>query len=534
MHRYKDILWSSLKLAEELSSRGNTSFSSRSIESKIVEELDPNEATMPSKILNHDLGKHRNSPRFLPMASKHSAVALTVEPSVEFCCANIATWMSGKISVPLAMKYSNEELAYIIEDSGISSIISTAEHASRLENLAPRGTSLHILEPVDPSSTNQCEAELVEYRLKYFLNSLVSEKNEGHIPAIMLYTSGTTGKPKGVVHTHASLASQIATLLKSWDWSSEDLILHSLPLNHVHGFVNALCCPLAAGATVKFLPKFSPQRVWSEFVGQDSPSIFMGVPTMYHMLLDHLDTIDSEYQKSYIRALQGLRVAICGSSACPIPTQTRWARIAGAPLLERYGMTETGMILGNPLHGIRVPGTVGIPFPGVKVRINSESSELEVLTEQLFSGYWKKDEETRNAFTHDGFFRTGDTVEIDPESKYFKILGRTSIDIIKKGGFKISALELESKMLEDDRIKECAVIGLPDSLWGEKIGLIVALKKSPYTSYFHKEDMIEFLSKHVAKYKLPDEIKIASSIPRNAMGKINKKTLRKTIWPDLF
>lgn len=462
-------------------------------------------------------------------------VALTADPVAEFCSATFGIWISGKVVVPLAMRYPDKEITHILNDSNVSAVVCTPDHVSRLKRIVPKGAHIHVLPNLAPSFSPIETKSMHSKHTEFCSMSLALEKIRriairDERPALMLYTSGTTGLPKGVIHTHGSLSAQISSLLDAWEWSCDDRMLHSLPLHHIHGFVNALCCPLACGAKVKFLPKFSPQKVWMEFNdAADHPTVFMGVPTMYNFLLQHYDSVEASQQALYRNALKSLRVAICGSAACPIPLLERWRSLAGTCLLERYGMTETGMILGNPLHGKRVPGTVGKPFAGVNVRCNDCSGELEVYSKQLFSSYWNREEETRKAFTEDGYFKTGDTAEIDTESGYFRLLGRTSVDIIKRGGYKVSALEIESAILEDERIGECAVLGQDDPVWGERILAIVVPREGCSRSDITIETVRDFLSTRLAKHKLPDELECVGSLPRNAMGKINKKTLRKDI-----
>ena len=358
-----------------------------------------------------------------------------------------------------------------------------------------------------------------------------------------MYTSGTTGKPKGVLHTMRSIDAQVSTLQSAWQWSAKDRILHSLPLHHIHGIVNALYCPLASGATVEMMPKFSPTHVWERFARQHNPiTLFMGVPTMYSFLLSHLNSSDVSpaTKKRYIQAARRLRVCISGSAACPLPLMHAWKEaVTGEFLLERYGMTETGMVLGNPLLDAqaRMPGTVGQPFPGVECEVGSDG-ELRVRGPQLFAGYWGKPEATRQAFDADGFFLTGDTVEVVREGvegrdSFFKILGRTSVDIIKSGGFKLSALEIENVLLEHPGIKECAVVGVPDAHYGEIVGVVVGGGRD--NKVLQLGDVQKWAKGKLAPYQIPRVLKVLpGGLPRNAMGKVNKKDLRTRAFPDAF
>jgi malonyl-CoA/methylmalonyl-CoA synthetase len=393
--------------------------------------------------------------------------------------------------------------------------------------------------------------EIMQHTATNLLSNLQPEDG-----ALIIYTSGTTGRPKGAVHTFKSLDAQINALISAWEICPSDNILHTLPLHHIHGIVNALYCPLAAGGTVTMLPKFSPTEVWKHLKDTTVPpiSVFMGVPTMYSFLLNVYHNAREAEKKQYKVAIKNLRLAISGSSACPTPIMHAWRELSGGELLlERYGMTETGMLLGNPLHGERKPGTVGIPFPGIHVRIDPATGELAVRGDQLFSGYWQRPDATEKSFDEDGYFLTGDTAEEEEEREqqqqsssigtYYRLLGRTSVDIIKHGGYKISALEIESVLLSHPRIAECAVVGVPDQHYGESIAIIAALKKpndDDNNNNQHKEnelslnDLLEWAREFLPPYQLPRILRLVPHLPRNAMGKVNKKTLRATVFPELF
>ncbi|KAL5757854.1 hypothetical protein ACOSP7_020465 [Xanthoceras sorbifolium] len=272
-------------------------------------------------------------------------------------------------------------------------------------------------------------------------------------------------------------------------------------------------------------------------------TVFTGVPTMYTRLIQGYEAMDPELKAASASAARQLRLMMCGSSALPLPVMQEWETITGHRLLERYGMTEFVMAIANPLRGARKAGTVGKPFPGVQVKIAEEESgsdaagvgELCVKSPSLFKEYWKLPEVTKNSFTDDGFFKTGDTGKVD-EDGYYIILGRTSADIMKVGGYKLSALEIESILLEHPVVAECCVLGLPDKDYGDAVSAIIvpeeeAKKKQAEQSMpvMSLEELSTWAKDKLAPYKLPTRLFIWDSLPRNAMGKVNKKELKKQL-----
>ncbi len=299
--------------------------------------------------------------------------------------------------------------------------------------------------------------------------------------------------------THANIEAQVLSMIQPWGWTEKDHILHVLPLHHVHGIVNVLACPLWAGALCEMMEKFDSKAVWQRFVKGDGLTLFMAVPTIYgthqdRSLTGYVARLIQEYehmspaeQREATEACKRLRLMVSGSAALPESIMKRWEQISGHILLERYGMTEIGMALSNPLHGARLPGTVGFPLPGVTVRIvdektgrevdttKGEAGELRVKGPAVFKEYWKKPKATSETFDEEGWFKTGDVATV--LNGYYKILGRASVDIIKSGGYKISALDIERELLEHPDISECAVVGVEDEEWGQKIVAIVVQKK---------------------------------------------------------
>ncbi|CAF3031137.1 unnamed protein product, partial [Rotaria sp. Silwood2] len=382
--------------------------------------------------------------------------------------------------------------------------------------------------------------------------------------ALILYTSGTSGKPKGCVITFNAVQAHVDSMVKAWDWITDDVILHVLPLHHIHGLINALLTPHFIGAKVIMIPRFDASKVW-EYLIRPAPkqqvTVFTGVPTIYAKLIQEYDAKygSCSQTREIIRqqCSQKLRLMMCGSAALPESIYRRWYQISGYNLLERYGMTECGMALSNPLYGERIPGTVGRPMPTVLIRIARENSdspmgyetlveadsdntklEVKITTDEpiegelliqsptLFKEYWRKPNETRAAFTADGqFFKTGDVCRYDPQKNVFSIRGRQSMDIIKRAGYKISALDIERVLLEHNDILECSVVGIDDPTLGQKIVAIIVTKLPENTTNLTIDVIRSFCKQQLPKYSLPDSLTILDHIPRNAMGKVNKKEL---------
>ncbi|XP_070826396.1 malonate--CoA ligase ACSF3, mitochondrial [Chaetodon trifascialis] len=468
---------------------------------------------------------------------------------ISFLCANDASytvaqwasWMSGGTAVPLYRKHPQSELEYIISDSQSSLLIAGYPYADTLEPLAQRlGLPCLTLPPSSELDT----LDGADFQEKETAISDWADR-----PAMIIYTSGTTGKPKGVLHTHSSIQAMVQCLVSEWAWSRDDIILHTLPLHHVHGIVNKLLCPLWVGATCVMLPDFQPQKVWEMLLSSKAPlvNVFMAVPTIYSKLIQYYDQhFTQPHVKDFVKAVckERIRLMVSGSAALPLPTLQRWEEITGHTLLERYGMTEIGMALSNPLKGPRIPGAVGLPLPGVEVRIvmnnttnttivegnhresqvrpglDGKEGELLVRGPSVFKEYWNKPQETQESFTDDGWFKTGDTA-VYKDSVYW-IMGRSSIDIIKSGGYKISALEVERHLLAHPGIIDVAVIGAPDATWGQKVTAVVQLKRGQSMTL---PDLKTWARERLAPYMVPTGLVLVEEMPRNQMGKVNKKDL---------
>uniref|UniRef100_A0A8C7WCC3 Malonate--CoA ligase ACSF3, mitochondrial n=1 Tax=Oncorhynchus mykiss TaxID=8022 RepID=A0A8C7WCC3_ONCMY len=495
---------------------------------------------------------------------------------ISFLCANDASytvaqwasWMCGGTAVPLYREHPPSELEYIISDSQSSLLVAGQPYADTMEPLAHRlGLPYLQLPPTSSLSSlletpeNQPEPGITDWAQR---------------PAMIIYTSGTTGRPKGVLHTHSNIQAMVQGLVSEWGWSRDDVILHTLPLHHVHGIVNKLLCPLWVGATTVMLPTFQPQKVWEVLLSSKAPmvNVFMAVPTIYSKLIQHYEQHFTQPRvQDFVRAAckERIRLMVSGSSALPQPTLLRWEEITGHTLLERYGMTEIGMALSNPLKGPRIPGThththththtpltttiflcaVGVPLPGVEVRIvmtnatsttiaegnsretqvrpglEGKEGELMVRGDQVFTEYWNKPEATRESFTEDGWFKTGDTAVY--KNGVYWIMGRTSVDIIKSGGYKISALEVERHLLAHPDITDVAVIGARDATWGQKVTAVVQLKRGRSMTL---SELKTWAREHMAPYTIPTGLVLVEEMPRNQMGKVNKKDLLKHFFPS--
>ena len=443
-----------------------------------------------------------------------SRVGIYITPSSDFVVALMSIWYSNHIAVPLCLSYPVQELQYVVSDAEISVVITTT--AMNHELLRQIDAPLILI------NTVQGEKSISSYAAP-----------PGHADALMIYTSGTTSRPKGVVLSHANLQAQLASLSSAWGWSEQDFILNVLPLHHVHGLINILYCTLGNGAWCEFHSKFDAVAVW-EWFGREHPAgrrptLFMAVPTIYSRLIRQWEEAPPEIQAKWSANAKRLRLMVSGSAALPETVLWRWEQITGHRLLERYGMTEIGMALSNPLEGVRKPGCVGKPLPGVCVRLHAEEGltkvpgvpgELQVKGPTVFRQYWKRPEVTADSFTDDGWFKTGDIAMMDEEGDY-RIMGRASQDIIKTGGYKVSALEIEAALLELEFIAECAVLGLPDEEWGERVAAVIVLR-----SECTEQELKAALKGKLAPYKIPSCWKFCTELPRNAMGKVIKPELK--------
>jgi malonyl-CoA/methylmalonyl-CoA synthetase len=450
---------------------------------------------------------------------RHERVALLVSPGAGFLHAFFGVLYGGGCVVVLSPLHPPAETSYFCDDAGVQTIVASpdlAEHA----RLPRRVLRVDEALAASPSGT-----------------PVRAGDDE---PSVQLYTSGTTGKPKGAIITHGNLTTQQRLLREAWGVTERDVLLHLLPLHHMHGLAISLLTMLGAGAAVRMLPAFDAHATWEAMA---ECTVFMAVPTIYAKLLHAFDHADGPTRARWARSARALRLSTSGSAALPVSVGERWRALTGAYPLERFGMTEIGVGTTNPLHGDRRPGTVGRPLPTVETRVvgspergsggddaPGRTGELQVAGPSVFAGYHQRDEATRAAFVTDGatrWFKTGDTVAIDDDG-YVRILGRTSVDILKSGGYKLSALEIEEALRAYDAIAEVAVVGVPDETWGDRVVACV-VARSGREADCTEERVRAFAKRLLAPYKVPKEVVVLRELPRNAVGKVIKPELVKKL-----
>jgi malonyl-CoA/methylmalonyl-CoA synthetase len=432
-------------------------------------------------------------------------VAFMIEPSFQYVVAQWSVWRAGGIAVPLCLTHPARELEYVLDTTTPEMVIHSPRYADLLVPLAESRGRPHL-------SVEDLGAEPVR------LPSLDRARR-----AMILFTSGTTGRPKGVVTTHANITSQIEALVEAWGWRPDDRILLTLPLHHVHGIVNVTACALWSGARVDMLAAFDARTV-IERIATGELTLYMAVPTIYHRLIAQLDGMSAGEKDRFREGAAAVRLMVSGSAALPVPVLERWRELSGHTLLERYGMTEIGMALSNPYQGQRVPGSVGMPLPGVEARLVAEDGdpppdgvpgEIQVRGPSVFLEYWERPKDTSEAFTDDGWFRTGDTAVI--EGGRYRILGRSSVDILKTGGEKVSALEIEEVLLGHDSVSEVAVVGVDDAEWGQRVVAVVVTADA-----VEPEELRQWVRERLTAHKVPKDFHFTDSLPRNALGKTMK------------
>jgi malonyl-CoA/methylmalonyl-CoA synthetase len=439
-------------------------------------------------------------------------VAYMVSPGFDYVRVQWGIWLAGGIAVPLSVGHPLPSLRYTIEDSEAEILVISKDFEPLVGAMArEKGFRMIVIGENDKSFRPVNLPEFADSRR-----------------AMILYTSGTTNLPKGVVSTHANLDAQISTLIDAWKWSNEDHIVCVLPLHHVHGIMNVVSCALWAGGICEFLPEFAANSVFEAFK-KGKINVFMAVPTIYYKLITYFESLPEREQESMTEIMQKFRLMVSGSAALPVSVMERWGTISGHTLLERYGMTEIGMGLSNPYKGTRFAGHVGNPLRGVEIRladdndneIKGEAGEIQVRGANVFNEYWRKPEATAVSFTKDGWFKTGDVAVLDTEGG-FRILGRNSTDIIKSGGYKISALEIEEVLRTHPSVKDCSVVGIDNEEWGEVVA--AALISDDKTLVFN--DISVWMKDLMPAYRIPRLFKIVDELPRNAMGKVTKNDVK--------
>lgn len=437
-------------------------------------------------------------------------VAFMVKPGFDYVCIQWGIWLAGGVVVPLCITYPLPSLQYVLEDTQADIVVVSPEFEAVLGDYCrEKGLHLVVLGKEEPEA-------------KGILPQIELSRR-----AMILYTSGTTNLPKGVVTTHRNIAAQIESLIEAWAYADTDHTLCILPLHHVHGIINVVSCTLWAGGRVQFLPHFEAQKVLDIFL-QGDLNVFMAVPTIYFKLIEAVEGMSMEGRAQLKNRLKTFRLMISGSAALPVSVMEKWEGISGHRLLERYGMTEIGMAISNPYAGERRAGYIGMPLPRVEVRLvddqqqeigPGEVGEIQIKGDNVFLEYWQRPEASAQSFTTDGWFMTGDTAVV--EEGYYRILGRTSMDIIKSGGYKLSALEIEEVLRTHPAIADCAVVGLPSEEWGETVAAALVTKAE-----IDLKALNTWMRERMPTYRVPRQYLLVDELPRNAMGKVTKKDVK--------
>ena len=443
-------------------------------------------------------------------------VAVQVDKSVEVLQLYVATVMAGGVFLPLNTAYTASEISYFLGDATPTVFVCKDSAKDALTEIANQ-SGVVALETLNDDGTGS----LLEAANSFTGTVTAVARGEDDLAAI-LYTSGTTGRSKGAMLTHKNLWSNGSTLSEYWHFTENDVLIHALPIFHTHGLFVAINVTLAAGSSLIFIQNFDVDTIMKSM---SKATVLMGVPTFYVRLLGHEDlSADS---------VKNMRLFVSGSAPMLAETHEQWTAKTGTKILERYGMTETNMNTSNPYDGERVPGTVGLPLPGVEVRItNVETEELlpvntvgaiEVRGPNVFQGYWKMPEKTREELRENGFLITGDLGLIDDKG-YVSIIGRSK-DLIITGGYNVYPKEIEMLIDDIEGVNESAVIGLPHADFGEAVSAVIVRQAG---SDISDVEIKALLNTDLAKYKQPKKIFFVDELPRNAMGKVQKKALRET------
>jgi malonyl-CoA/methylmalonyl-CoA synthetase len=465
-------------------------------------------------------------------------VAVWAEPTIETCVAVLGALRAGVAAVPINPKSGQRELAHIVADSAPSLVLARPEATlpAQLSGLphVDVAASIAALTTAQPTAATAAPTPADP-----------TPQPPPESPALIVYTSGTTGPPKGVILPRRAIASTLDALAEAWAWTDRDVLVHGLPLFHVHGLVLGVLGPLRLGGALHHLGTFSVDDVTAELAG-DATMLF-GVPTMYHRL-----AAAAEENRAVASALGRARLLVSGSAPLSSADHERIERATGQRVVERYGMTETLMICSVRANGDRRPGTVGLPLPGVELRLVDEDGrpieptpqptadastataseqvlgEIHVRGPNLFLGYLNRPDATAAAFADDGWFRTGDVATREGDG-YIRLIGRQATDLIKSGGFKIGAGEIEAALLEHPGVAEVAVTGESDPDLGERVAAWIVPTTSPPPS---ERELADHVAQLLAPHKRPRAIRYLDSLPRNDMGKVLKKSLDRTPAPD--
>ena len=430
----------------------------------------------------------------------------------------LASLRAGFVYQPLNLAYHRGELEYLLGNAEPACVVCRPQDEATMREIAAVAGTKVVL-----TLDDEGKGSLIEHS-RSVRPDFATVPRAGDDLAAMLYSSGTTGRPKGVMLTHRNLAANAESLVTAWGFGSGDRLLHALPMFHVHGLFVALHCAVLSGASMRFLPRFDARMVMRYL---PECTVFMGVPTYYTRLLGEQD-FDAETCRS-------MRLFIAGSAPLLPETFSAFRERTGHTILERYGMTETGMNTSNPLHGERRMGSVGLPLPGVSVRVADQTSgeemrrgavgELQIKGENVFKGYWKAPEKTAEEFTADGWFRTGD-LGVIAEDGYVSIVGRAK-DLIISGGLNVYPKEVELCIDEMRGVEESAVVGVAHADLGEAVTVFV--KRAPGTVTVSEADVIAHVKANLANFKVPKRVLFVDALPRNTMGKVQKNVLREQL-----
>ncbi|MEM6454784.1 MAG: AMP-binding protein, partial [Acidobacteriota bacterium] len=448
-------------------------------------------------------------------------IALLGAPSRAWVIGLHAIWRAGAAAVPLPTALPAAALADRLRDVAPALGLADAAHRATLVE-ALRGPADRV---IDLDAPGDLDASGGDDAARDWIAGPPSRA------ALLLFTSGTTGRPKAAVITHGNLAAWTSTLHRAWRWSADDRIVGVLPLHHVHGLVNVVGCALAAGARCDLHPRFDAEDAWTALAAS-GVTCFMAVPSVYQRLVESHARADAAARRACSAAASRLRLAVSGSAALPDPLRAAWRDLGGVELLERYGMTEIGMALSQPYDGARVAGTVGAPLPGVAARVVDAAGapvdvgvagQLEIRGPNVFDGYFGRADATSEAF-RDGWLRTGDDAirarQADG-SVTWRLLGRRSVDILKSGGELVSALTVEAVLLAHPAIRACAVVGAPDARWGQRVTAVVELRDGVAPPDL--DALRAWSSDRLAPWERPRALRVVDALPRNALGKVEKR-----------
>ena len=437
-------------------------------------------------------------------------VALYLPKSLAFITLHLAVLRLNAISLPLNPAFTPDELEYYLRDAEV--VVLVADVATKAPLSAVTAAQRTLFVQPDEVAFSGDTANLPP---------LPADEDA---TALMIYTSGTTGRPKGAEVSHRNLSATLTALHQAWAWQPDDHLLHALPVFHTHGLVVALHGALHAGASVTFVKAFNAERILALLASQ-TYSVFMGVPTMHARLLQHAQTLSSPPDLSHMRLMTS------GSAPLSAEVFKGFQQVFNVTLLERYGMSETGMNISNPYEGERRLGSVGLPLPGVQVRIadpdthaplpDNTVGEVQLKGANVFKGYWRQAEKTAASFTPDGWFKTGD-LGLRETDGYITLKGRAK-DLIISGGYNVYPPETERVLNSHPLINASAVIACPDPDWGERVTAVIEASDT-----LSEADIIAFCRERLAAYKCPKRVLVTDALPRNAMGKIQKQQLRQT------